>query len=36
MSHLFWLEHVHVKRIQHLFPKPRGVALSDVSAYGSK
>jgi hypothetical protein len=27
MSHLFWLEHVHVhvhvKRIQHLFPKPR-------------
>ena len=33
MSHLFWLEHVHVhvhvKRIQHLFPKPRGVARVD-------
>ncbi len=29
MSHLFWLEHVHVKLIQHLFPKPRGVARVD-------
>ena len=23
MSHLFWLKHVHLKHIQHLFPKPR-------------
>ena len=29
MSHLFWLDHEHLKRIQHLFPKPRGVARSD-------
>jgi len=26
MSHLFWLDREHLKRIQHLFPKPRGVA----------
>lgn len=26
MSHLFWLKEEHLKRIQHLFPKPRGVA----------
>jgi transposase len=29
MSHLFWLKHEHLKRIQHLFPKPRGVARVD-------
>ncbi|WP_437342584.1 IS5 family transposase [Ruegeria arenilitoris] len=29
MSHLFWLDLQHLKRIQHLFPKPRGVARSD-------
>ena len=22
MSHLFWLDQEHLKRIQHLFPKP--------------
>ena len=26
MSHLFWLDQEHLKRIQHLFPKRRGVA----------
>ena len=25
----FWLKHEHLKRIQHLFPKPRGVARVD-------
>ena len=29
MSHLFWLHEAHLKRIQHLFPKPRGVARVD-------
>lgn len=29
MSHLFWLDHEHLKRIQHMFPKPRGVARVD-------
>jgi transposase len=29
MSHLYWLKHEHLKRIQHLFPKPRGVARVD-------
>lgn len=29
MSHLFWLKHEHLKRIQHLFPKPRSVARVD-------
>ena len=29
MSHLFWLDLQQLKRIQHLFPKPRGVARSD-------
>jgi len=29
MSHLFWLDQEHLKRIQHLFPTPRGVARSD-------
>ena len=29
MSHLFWLAFQHLKSIQHLFPKPRGVALTD-------
>ncbi len=29
MSHLFWLDQEHLKRIQHLFPKPRGVARAD-------
>jgi len=29
MSHLFWLKEEHLKRIQHLFPKPRGVARID-------
>jgi len=29
MSHLFWLKHEHLKRIQHLFPKSRGVARVD-------
>ena len=25
MSHLLWLDQEHLKRIRHLFPKPRGV-----------
>jgi hypothetical protein len=25
MSHLLWLKREHLKRIQHLFPKSRGV-----------
>ena len=29
MSHLYWLQDAHLKRIQHLFPKPRGVARVD-------
>lgn len=29
LSHLFWLDQEHLKRIQHLFSKPRGVARSD-------
>jgi transposase len=29
MSHLFWLHEAHLKRNQHLFPKPRGVARVD-------
>ncbi len=29
MSHLFWLDLQHLKRVQHLFPKLRGVARSD-------
>lgn len=29
MSHLYWLDHKHLKRIQHTFPKPRGVARAD-------
>lgn len=29
MSHLYWLHEAHLKRIQHLFPKPRGVARVD-------
>ena len=29
MSHLFWLDQEHLKRIQHLFPKPRGVERVD-------
>jgi transposase len=29
MSHLYWLDRKHLKRIQHLFPKPRGVARVD-------
>ena len=29
MWHLFWLHEAHFKRIQHLFPKPRGVARVD-------
>jgi transposase len=29
MSHLFWLDQEHLKRIQHRFLKPRGVARSD-------
>ncbi len=29
MSHLFWLDQEHLKRIQHMFPKPRGVARAD-------
>jgi len=33
MSHLFWLKHEHLKRIQHLFPKPRGVARVDDRGY---
>ena len=24
MSHLFWLDEEHLKRIRHMFPKPRG------------
>jgi hypothetical protein len=30
MSHLFWLEEEHLKRIGHMFPKPRGVKRADV------
>ncbi len=29
MSHLYWLDQEHLKRIQHMFPKPRGVARAD-------
>ena len=29
MSHLYWLHQEHLKRIQHMFPKPRGVARVD-------
>ena len=29
MSHLYWLHEAHLKRIQHLFPKPQGVARVD-------
>ena len=29
MPHLFWLKHEHLKRIQHLFPKPRSVGRVD-------
>lgn len=29
MSHQFWLDQELLKRIQHKFPKPRGVARSD-------
>lgn len=29
MSHLFWLHEAHSERIQHLFPKPRGVPRVD-------
>ena len=29
MSHLFWLDHKHLKRTQHVFPKQRGVARDD-------
>ncbi len=29
MSHLIWLDQEHINRIQHLFPKPRGVARVD-------
>lgn len=29
MSHLFWLDQEHLKRIQHIFSKPHGVARSD-------
>ncbi len=28
MSHLYWLDQEHLKRIQHI-PKPRGVARAD-------
>lgn len=34
MSHLFWLHEANLKRIQHLFPKPR-VARVDISAASS-
>ena len=29
MSHLFWLDQKHLKGIQHLLPKPRGVERVD-------
>ena len=29
MSHLFWLDEEHLKRIRHMFPKPRGVNRAD-------
>jgi len=29
ISRLFWIDQEHLKRIQHLFPKPRGVARVD-------
>ncbi|MBZ0163738.1 MAG: transposase [Notoacmeibacter sp.] len=29
MSHLFWLQEANLKRIHHLFRKPRGVARAD-------
>jgi len=29
MSHLFWLYEEHLRRIRHIFPKPRGVKRAD-------
>jgi transposase len=29
MSHLFWRDQEHLKRIRHLVPKPRGIARID-------
>jgi transposase len=29
MSHLFWLDEEHLKRIGQMFPKPRGVKRAD-------
>ena len=29
MSHLFWLDEEHLKRIRRMFPKPRGVRRAD-------
>jgi transposase len=29
MLHLFWLDEEHLKRIGHMFPKPRGVKRAD-------
>lgn len=29
MSHLIWLDQVHLNRIKHMFPNPHGVAQSD-------
>ena len=29
MSHLFWLDEEHLKRIGYMFPKPRGVKRAD-------
>jgi transposase len=29
MSHLFWLDEERLKRIGHMFPKPRGVKRAD-------
>jgi transposase len=29
MSHLFWLDEEHLKRIGRMFPKPRGVKRAD-------
>lgn len=34
MSHLIWLQEAHLKRIQHLFPKLRGVERVDDRRWG--
>ena len=33
MSHLFWLDEEHLKRIGHMFPKPRGVKPPTIAGF---